>query len=274
MAKHSESLGDQWRCLLDDPEQAIPGMALTIAQEGGTREVWKHVTASRETVLLAFPQEASIRGAVVVQGEPGGELKAKTVCPLLEGIPNDMTIDEVHPWKSGVEGNVSARRNEDGEPLWFYTPFLFRDREDLTPEVRQTILLAGLAYGLRRALVDELTISSGPNYEEYAAAWLKENPGKTRLDVPQLKLPLAGARILEPGGLACEYQLRAPITSVKAVNFGPETVYLLYLRFGLHTENPLELAIYASAKVCNNYVPQPDDEIDAYIWLQGRLIDI
>ncbi|MDR2936641.1 MAG: xylose isomerase, partial [Rikenellaceae bacterium] len=42
--------------------------------------------------------------------------------------------------------------------------------------------------------------------------------------------------ILQGGGLACEYQLRAPITSVETVNFGPETVYLLHLRFGLSTE--------------------------------------
>ncbi|MDR2727376.1 MAG: hypothetical protein LBC10_05230 [Deltaproteobacteria bacterium] len=274
MTKHSESLGDQWHCLLDDPGQIIPGMALVIAQEGGTREAWKRVTARHETVLLAFPPDVPIRGAVIVRGEPEGEMKAKSVLPLLEGLPNDMTIAEVYPWKSDVEGAVAARRNEDADPIWFYTPFLFRDRDDLTPGVRQTILLAGLAYGLRRALVDEMTITSGPSYEEYAALWLAENPGKTRLDVPQLKVPLAGARILESGSLLCEYQLRAPITSVETVNFGPETVYLLRLSFGLHTENPLELAIYASARICKNYVPRADDEIEAYVWLQGRMLDL
>jgi hypothetical protein len=274
MIKHSESLGDQWHCLLDDPERTIPGMALVLVERGGTREVWKRVTASQETMLLAFPPDVPIRGALVLQGEPDGEMKAKTVCPLLEGLPNDMTVDAVHPWPSGVEGDVAARRNEDGEPLWFYTPFLFRDRDDLTPDVRQTVLLAGLAYGVRRALVDELTIAAGPDYEEFAAAWLAENPGQTRLDVPQLKVPLAGARILQPGNLACEYQLRAPVTSVETVNFGEETVYLLRLQFGLDTENPLLLAVYAPARVCGHYVPQTDDEIDAYIWLQGRLFDI
>jgi hypothetical protein len=274
MIKHSESLGDQWNCLLDNPDQVIPGMALVLVDKGGTREVWKRLTASQETMLLAYPPDVPIRGALVLQGEPGGELKPKTVCPLLEGLPNDMTIDDIYPWQSGVEGAVAACRNEDGEPLWFYTPFLFRDRDELTPGVRQTILLAGLAYGVRRALVDELTIATGPDYEEYAAAWLAENPDKTRLDVPQLKVPLAGARILQPGNLACEYQLRAPITSVETVNFDKETVYILQLYFGLDTENPLLLAVYASARVCKNYVPQVDDEIDAYIWLQGRMLDI
>jgi len=274
MTKHSESLGDQWLCLLDDPAQELPGMLLAIGQDGGTREAWKRVTPQQETMILAFPPDVPIRGAAVIQGAPEGEMKARTVCPLLEGLPNDMTIVEVHPWKNGVEGAVAARRNEDADPIWFYTPFLFRDREDLTPDVRQTILLAGLAYGLRRALVDELTITHGPNYEQHAADWLAENPGKTRLDVPQLKVPLAGARMLQGGARFCEYQLRAPITSVETVNFGPETVYILRLIFGLNTENPLEFPLYASARVCKNYEPLEGDEIDAYIWMQGRLLDI
>ena len=274
MINHFEGLGDRWHCLLDNPAQAMPGLVETVVREGGTRPAWKKTTAKHETILLAFPPTDPIRGAVVVQGEPGGEMKAKTACPLLEGLPNDMTIAEVYPWKSGVEGAVAARRNEDGEPIWFYTPFLFRDRDDLTPDVRQTILLSGLAMGVRRALVDEMTISSGPDYEQHAAIWLADNPDKTRLDVPQLKVPLSGARILQGGGLSCEYQVRAPITSVELTNFGPEKVYIIHVRFGLNTENPLELPIYASTKACKNYVPHPEDEIDAYVWLQGRMLDI
>ncbi len=274
MSRHFEGIGDKWHLLIDNPEQDLPGLATTVAAEGGTRQAWQHTSSAYETVLLAFPPDQPLRGAIVVQGEPEKEMKVKTICPLMEGLPNDMTVEEVYPWKSRVEGAVAARRNEEGEPVWFYTPLLFRDRDDLTPGVRQTILLSGLAMGVRRALLDEMNIIAGPDYEEHAARWLAEHPGESRLDVPQLTVPLSGARILQAGRFSCEYQVRAPITSVQETVFGPQKVYMLHLQFGLNTENPLEIMVYAPERACENYVPHADDEIDAYVWLQGRMLDL
>ena len=274
MSSHFEGLGDKWHLLIDNPEKELPGLAEMVATNGGTREVWKHVSPVYETVLMAYPPDQPLRGAIIVQGEPEQEVKIKTICPLMEGLPNDMTIEDVYAWKSRVEGAVSARRNEDGEPVWFYSPLLFRDREDLTPGVRQTILLSGLAMGVRRALLDEMSITAGPDYEEHAARWLADHPDKTRLDVPQITIPLSGARILQAARHTCEYQLRAPITSVQETIFGPQKVYMLHLRFGLNTENPLDIMVYAPERACANYVPHADDEIDAHIWLQGRMLDV
>ena len=39
-----------------------------------------------------------------------------------------------------------------------------------------------------------MTITEGVEYERYVAEWLAQNPGKTRLDVPQLTVDLRGAR--------------------------------------------------------------------------------
>jgi hypothetical protein len=50
-------------------------------------------------------------------------------------------------------------------------------------------------------------------------------------------------------------------------------VYVLRLAFGLNTPEPLDLPLYAPARVCKKYVPQEGDEIDALMWLQGRLLD-
>jgi len=274
MIKHFEGLGDKWHCLLDEPEKELPGLATVVAAQGGTREAWQRKTDTLETVLMAFPPTEPIRGAIVLQGKPEGEMKVKSIVPLMEGLPNDMTIEESRPWKNKAEGVVSARRNEDGEPVWFYTPTLFRDAADLTPGVRQTILLSGLALGIRRALLDEMTITAGPDYEQHAAFWLEEHPEQTRLDVPPLKVSLAGARILQGGNFASEYQLRAPVTSVEETTFGPQKVYMLHLRFGVNTENPIELMVYVPEKrIEGNYVPKAGDEIDGYIWLQGRMLD-
>ena len=82
---------------------------------------------------------------------------------------------------------LGACRNEGAMPLFFCNPLYFRDARMLaTPGVRHTFLLAGMAYGVRRALLDELTITEGPDYEAHAKAWLEAHPGSSRTDVPQL----------------------------------------------------------------------------------------
>lgn len=274
MSKYFEGLGDKWATLLNDPAVELEQLLPFVVNNGGLREGWEVKTEKRETVTLAWPAEGTLRAGVTLRGTPGQQLKPMTLFPLLEGVGNDMTVEEVIPWENGTEAFVSARRNEDGEPLLVYTPFFYRDADILTPGVRHTFLVAGLAYGVRKALLDEMTITEGPQYDTYAAEWLRQNPDASRLDVPQLCLSLQGARILSPGRMPCDYQLRAPITHVEETMFGPEKVYILQIELGLTTENPLRFVLFAPEKVCGSFVPVDGAEIDAMIWLQARVIDI
>ena len=272
--EHIEGLGDPWATLLANPAALMPQVIGAVLAAGGTRPVWQTTRGDEEYTLMAWPQESPIRAAVLMRGTRGGEMKPVTALPLLEGVPNDMTMEDLHPWSNGVEAHVGACRNEDARPLWFYTPFYFRDREAfMTPGVRHTMLLAGLAYGVRRALLDDMTVTSGSRFEAWAQHWLAENPEKTRLDVPPLKIPLRGACILLPSPHYTVYQLRAPILDMEEHALHEEKVYLLRLKFGLNTPEPLDLPLYASARVCKNYTPKVGDEIDAIVWLQGRLPD-
>lgn len=273
MSTHFEGLGKTWLTLFDDPERQIPETVIFTLDKGGTRDCWQRKNGKRETLVIAWPQEGGFRVGVTVTGNEGEQLRPATTFPFLEGLHNDMTIEETHYWKNGVEGSVSAFRNEDANPLWFYSPFLFRDREALTPGVRQCFMIAGLAYGIRKALLDEMSITDGPDYETHAREWLAVHPGATRLEVPQLKIPLSGSRILFPDQFVNDYQLRVPVTSVDEVMIGPEKAYALIVEFGLNTPNPLRFPVYATERVCKGYVPQTGDEIDAMIWLQGRVAD-
>ena len=272
--EHVEGLGDPWAALLANPAALMPQVVGTVLEAGGTRPAWQAKDHEQEYVLMAWPQENPIRAAVVVRGAAGGKLSPGTAMPLLEGVPNDMTMEDLHPWSNGLEADVAACRNEGAQPLWFYTPFYFRDREALmTPGVRHTFLLAGLAYGVRRALLDDMTIPDGPRFEAWAEKWLEDNPDKTRLDVPPLKISLRGACVLMPSPQYTVYQLRAPILSMEESELSGEKVYILRLAFGLDTPQPLDLPLYAPARVCKKYVPKEGDEIDAIMWLQGRLLD-
>ncbi len=51
-------------------------------------------------------------------------------------------------------------------------------------------------------------------------------------------------------------------------------VRALYLSFPFEEREPLRLALYASRFVLGDFVPEEGDEVEAYVWLEGRIIDL
>ena len=202
MNKRYENLGDKWFALLDNPEKDAFALMPRVVKDGGTRDTWSVKNEDSETVLMAWPADTPLRAGLILRGKPDGHLDPVSMLPLLEGLPHDMTVEEVHPWSNGVVAYVGACRNEGAMPLFFCNPLYFRDARMLaTPGVRHTFLLAGMAYAVRRALLDELTITEGPYYEAHAKAWLEAHPGSSRTDVPQLKIDLRGKAVFMPGDM-------------------------------------------------------------------------
>ena len=272
---HAEGLGGQWAVLLGgDPRAIFDQVVATVLHAGGTRGAWKHVNnRGIERVMMAWPADQPVRASVVMQGEEGKNLKPVTAAPLLEGLPNDLMVEDVHPWKSGVEGNVAVTMTEGRNPLWFYCPTYFRDAEELTPGVTHSFVLGGLAYSLRRALVDDMTITQGPYFEAHAEKWLAENPGKERTDVPPLKISMAGKKIIMPGRVFGEYQVRTRVERVEACKLDKLDIAVLYVAFEFDDRPALHLPIYVPKPMLKDYEPAEGDEIEAYVWLQGRIID-
>ena len=272
---HTESLGDAWAVLTGKNPAAIMGqIAATVMHEGGTRPAWQWKRGGKDHILLAWPQDQPVRASVLVAGDEGEKLAPVTATPLLEGLPNDLMVDQVHPWQTGVEANVAVTMVEGKSPMWFYDPLYGRDKDDLTPGVTHTFVLAGLAYGLRKAMLDEITITQGKRYEAYAEIWLADNPGKTRLDVPPLKVDVSKRHMIMPGRNFCEYQMRATIEEVRDCQLEQMPVKLVYLSFPFDERQPMRLPVYASKMVLGDYEPEVGHEVDAYVWLQGRIIDI
>lgn len=279
MSEHLENLGDKWYPLLADSAM-IPGVVSTTLSQGGTRPVWGVEDGDAQTLLMAWPERSLLRSAVVVSGPREGQLAPRVVVPLMEGFPNPLEVVDSYAWKGGLQGEVLAQPRDAAAPLWFYDPLFFRDaRVDLTPGVTQAFYLSGMCYGIRRALLDEMTVTEGPNYEAWAAKWLEANPEKTRLDVPPLKVPLRGTSVLGPAGSRCsEYQGRAAIYDVDSFLFGPEGAQEKVYRFGAtfgSEEAPLHLILYAPERIClHGYEPAEGHEVDVIFWMQGRIVDV
>lgn len=270
---HMENLGDAWAVLVGNPQKLMPQIVGTVLKAGGTRGAWHYTAHDKENVLMAWPADQALRAGVIMGGEQGGQLKPCSAMPLMEGLPNDLTVDVVAPWKTGVEANVGVTMIEGQKPLWFYTPTYFRDFEALTPGVTHTFVLAGLAFSLRKALVDDMTITEGAQYEAHAAAWLAANAGKSRIDVPPLKVSLAGKDIIMPGRAYGEYRMRTTVREIKDCSLDKLNIVILTVVFPFENREPLVLPIYVPKPMLKKYEPAVGDSIDMYVWLQGRIID-
>ena len=190
-------------------------------------------------------------------------------------------VNEIYTGTSEVVDNT-ARLEELGDAKTGYQLTTFNlSREWLTfcalyscnLNSKHTFTLAGLCFAVRKALLDDVTITQGPQYEAYAADWLAAHPDKGRMDVPPLKVSMKGRRMIMPGRRFCEYQIRAEVEAVRQGQLEQMPITLMYLRFPFEGREPMLLPVYASKMVLKDYEPKAGDEIDAYVWLQGRVID-
>lgn len=271
----SEGLGDVWLALTgQNPAAIMSQVVATVLTAGGTRPVWQWKHGEKEYMLLAWPEDKPIRAAVLMEGQAKENMKPVSAFPLLEGVPNDLEVAAVVPRKEGLGADIGCAMREKDNPLWFFDPLYSRDQEDLTLGVTHTFWLSGTAFGIRKALLDNVTITNGAMFDAYAADWLAKNPGKTGKDVPPLKIEVKDKHIIMPGRQFCEYQIRGVINEIEDWEFDKMPVKVLYLRFPFDDRPALNFALYASKYVLKDYVPEKGQEIEAYIWLQGRIIDL
>ena len=144
--QHDEALGDAWAVLLgQNPMAVMPQVVGTVLHDGGTRPAWQWTRSGKEYVLMAWPKDQPSRAAVLMQADEGEKFKPLSAVPFLEGLPNDLTVEDIHPWSQGGGANVAVSMIEGKNPMWFYDPLYLRDKDDLTPGVTQSFLLSGLA---------------------------------------------------------------------------------------------------------------------------------
>ncbi len=273
--EHSAALGQIWRALTGwNTADLLSQVTATVLEAGGTRPPWKWTYKGMEYVAMAWPQDQPIRACVLLKGPEGKEMKPVSIFPLLEGLPNDLCVDEVQPLPEGDGANVAVEMLPGQNPMWFFDPFYTRDKDDLTPGITHTFWLAGAALGLRKAVLDEITLSNGPDYMLYAQKWLEEHPDKKSMDVPPLKIEIRGKHFIMPGRFYGEYQIRAVVKEIEDWQFDKTPIKVLYLTFPFDNRPALQLPLYVSQPVLGDYNVEKDQDIEAYIWLEGRVIDL
>ena len=79
--------------------------------------------------------------------------------------------------------------------------------------------------------------------------------------------------MIMPGRAFGEYQMRATVEEVQDVQLEKMPLKMLRLSFPFNDRPPLQLPVYASAMVLGEYQPKAGEDVDLYVWLQGRVID-
>lgn len=191
-------------------------------------------------------------------------------CILMKGYPNSLQINEVYPWKSGVEGYVSASL-EDGPSVDFLAPLFYREANNYHINIWVTVYLSALALEIQPAEEEVLTFSEGELYEMELKDFLQTNPGKTKKDFPNITVSTKRMTAFLPTGMASIYKYRAEI--LKVLPMDPfediEMFNLLVLLTGKSPKNSLTVHLYVKKSDVHKYTPKEGDFIEGILWMFG-----
>ena len=84
---------------------------------------------------------------------------------------------------------------------------------------------------------------------------------------------MVGKRVIMPGRNFCEYEIRGIVEGVEECALEKMPLRVLHLSFPFEDREAMSLPVFASNFVLGDYVPEEGHEVDAYVWLQGRIID-
>ena len=188
----------------------------------------------------------------------------------MRGYPNILQIDEVSPWKSGVEGYVSASL-EDGPSVDFLAPLFYREANNYHINIWVTVYLSALALEIQPAKEEVLTFSEGELYEMELKNFLQTNPGKTKKDFPHITVSTKNMTAFLPTGVASIYKYRTEI--LKALPMDPfediEMFNLLVLLTGKSPKDSLTVHLYVKKRDLQSYTPKEGDFIEGILWMFG-----
>ena len=191
-----------------------------------------------------------------------------------EGKTNRLTIEEIRIDENGIEGWVEAS-TIDGRTVIFFDPYLFLNKDRYRIKESHNIVLSGLAMQFRKAEVDSFTVDKGPMIEIERQRVLEKNPGADVSQIKTVEISLKGSTLYipfpkEPG----EGEFRA---TVLAVNFFIcEGYEFCRVHMNLHPEDEgpaVTYEMYVSGHVLNGYRPSVGDDVEGFVWLQGRLAE-
>ncbi len=158
-----------------------------------------------------------------------------------------------------------------GASISFFDPEFFKNRHIYESGKAYDFSVAGIAYVLKPAKQQSLTIDEGPILEMERERLLEEDPNADPNSIIPVELSLAEMRCLLPRELADDSEFRTVIDEAGYFEVEGHGVFRLRATMMIPDDHHFDINLYASEAVLEGYRPKPGDSIEGVLWLQGRL---
>lgn len=237
----SGSHGSHWDALVDGDEAIGRAVQRTIETGDAVRAP---PVDGREVVGFRAGEGPVRSTAVTADGE------MLTAYPELDGIAHEFAVDEAIPWANGVEAQLRGRL---GPASASFFPTDFFAEADATFGGDRQVELAGLAY--------YCAPQSGASDDAVA-----DIDGTESADGEG---GVVGFAPFDRGDVD-DYVFRTRAKDVTATTFDGRAVYRLRAPLFRRDGEDVDVSLYAADRVLDGVVPEPGDDLEGVLWLQGR----
>jgi hypothetical protein len=239
--------GDHWGCVLRATEQdELLGFISRVIQEAERPEMFEAAGAG----MAVHARGERLSACVLVV-----ENKLVSAYPeATDGHTWPVTVSEVVPWANGIEGQVVGECY--GAKVAFFDTRFYANRRKYRPGETYEFKISAFAYNVGRAADTE--------YESEMGA----------------KISLRGAHAFMPANLSNgtadidDYWFHSPLEAEpgRAELAGKRlAVYPIIVAIPEHFEMHVDLYAAAHTRSLDLADVQPNDDIEGFLWLQGRL---
>lgn len=236
-----QSHGSHWDALVppDGREAAVRDLLAETVSEGTVIAG----TDRRGTEVTGYRHRDGPLGTLAVTLDG----RVATAYPVGEGVANDLHVDRLQDWESGVEAWLGGSLGEAALAL-FPTNYFARPREALGGDCTATIAL--LAYDLRRA--DRETVVDDDGRERDVSGTVEFGPST--------------------GGAPDDFVIRTTASSVEPVSHAGFDAYRIRAPLVRREDGPdAEVDVYVAAHNVAGEVPSPGDDVAGAAWMQARV---
>jgi len=267
--KHFEGHGDHWNALGFEDDEILGIIPESIEKGTLLRKYISELSDNSKISPILYPESNAVRICSLIVSR-NNQNTAEAFYPVLEGVKNEIIIDEKFTWGNNLEGEIEASCR-DKINLSFFAPFYKHNFSNMEKGEKVDIYLSGLAFSVEKAIM-ELEIEEGPLYEMALRDFIKDNPQKTKNDFPFVPVRMDGAVILFPTDTCALYEYRGIIHDLEHVTFLGKNIIKAKAPLVKDDDGYDVFAnLYffeGNAKDCDFKI---GDEIQCVIWLTGYI---
>ena len=267
--EHFEGHGDQWNALGFEDGEILEIIPESIKKGTLAQEYVSELSDNSEINYILYPESNAVQICSLILSE-NNKNTAEAFYPVLEGLKNQIIIEELFTWENNLEGEVEASCC-DKINLSFFAPFYKHNFSNMEKDAKVDVYLSGLAFSVEKAVM-ELEIEEGPLYEMALSNYLKDNPQKTKNDFPFVTVSMAGSVIFLPTDTCAVYEYRGIIHDLEHVTFLGKNIIKAKVPLIKNDDGyDVFINLYFFEGNVKDFDCKIGDDIQCVIWLTGYI---